>query len=71
MRTKMLRTEDWKPTKLTGSTFVCKHCESDNVYYRVDNLSNELCDICYDCHSCGHIWWIEGVKFEKYSLQTL
>lgn len=57
----VLRTDEWKPTKLENPTFKCTECGSDDVYYRIHNSScGGYEDYCYDCHNCGKIWWIES-----------
>ncbi len=53
---------DWKPTKPeVSSTFRCRQCGSDDVYYRVwESDCGGYEDYQYHCHGCGRKWWVES-----------
>lgn len=44
--------------------FSCVYCGEFDVYFRKWESSDEAHeDICYDCKSCQHLWWVEGSDY--------
>jgi DNA-directed RNA polymerase subunit M/transcription elongation factor TFIIS len=55
---------DWKPTKPENPDFKCRKCDSDNVWYRRWESSDEAHeDVKYECRNCGRTWWVEGPDY--------
>lgn len=46
-----------KSVKLESSTFRCKKCESDNLWYiKSDTYDGAYDTYSYHCHACGYKW---------------
>ena len=51
----------WKPTKAENSTFKCRICGSDDVWYDVDKSDcGGFEDYHYHCKGCDRKWWVES-----------
>lgn len=54
-------TADWRPTKATNPSFVCRVCGSDDVWFRSwESSCGGYDDTHYKCRGCQREWWVEG-----------
>lgn len=53
--------DDWRLVKLEAPNFRCRHCGSDDVWYRDwESSCGSWDDTKYECRNCGKRWWVEG-----------